>query len=225
MFKIIQFLRNLNGRRKYGNKSTQEIFTDIMKKKVWGDGDSVSGTGSGIVQTKSILEGIPLLLKKYQVKSILDAPCGDYNWMQNVELNDIDYIGADIVPELIEQNKGHFSSNNINFIQLDLIKDKLPKVDLVFCRDCFVHLSLKEIRTALWNIKKSGSKYLLTSTFTSRKENIDIQTGLWRPLNFQESPFEFEPPLELIVEGNTENNGAFKDKSLGLWEISSLDSK
>jgi len=44
-------------------------------------------------------------LQSLQIKTLLDAPCGDGNWINKVDLSGITYIGADIVPEIIETNK------------------------------------------------------------------------------------------------------------------------
>lgn len=35
-------------------------------------------------------------------------------------------------------------------------------------------------------------------------------------------PFMLPNPLELIIEGCTEDNGAYEDKSLGLWKIADI---
>ena len=43
-----------------------------------------------------------------------------------------------------------------------------------------------------------------------------------RMLNMEKFPFYFNKPLEIIVEGCTENDGSNADKSLGLWEIKKL---
>ena len=37
--------------------------------------------------------------------SLLDAPCGDFNWMRHVPLGGVSYTGADVVPELIARNR------------------------------------------------------------------------------------------------------------------------
>ncbi len=105
------------------------------------------------------------------------------------------------------------------------MKDELPEVDLIFCRDCLVHFSHSDIFKALTNIRRSGAIYLLTTTFSGRKENHDINTGEWRVLNFEAAPFHFPPPLRLLVENCTQQNskGAYKDKSLGLWKISDFE--
>jgi len=46
----------------------------------------------------------------------------------------------------------------------------------------------------LRNIRRSGSAYLLVTTFPDRKENVDIITGNWRPLNMEKPPFNFPRP-------------------------------
>jgi len=82
----------------------ENIFTEIYKKNYWGDKDTISGTGSNLIQTKLIIESIPNILKEYKISTILDIPCGNFYWMNNVNLNGINYIGVDIVKELIEAN-------------------------------------------------------------------------------------------------------------------------
>ena len=73
--------------------------------------------------------------------------------------------------------------------------------------------------SAIRNFHKSGTKYLLTTTFTGIKENTDIVSGRVRPINLQKPPFNFPMPILLINEHCTEEVGRFADKSLGLWEI------
>jgi len=98
----------------------------------------------------------------------------------------------------------------------------VPKVDLVFCRDCLVHLSFEHVFAALRQICASESQYLLTTTFVDRQQNGDIATGNWRPLNLRVAPFEFPESLLLVNEKCTEDGGQFRDKSLGLWKVSDL---
>jgi hypothetical protein len=155
---------------------------------------------------------------------MLDIPCGDFNWMKYVDLGDVAYQGADILDELIEMNQSQFSGGKRAFHTMDLLKDKLPEVDLIFCRDCLVHFSNKHINLAIANIKLSGAAYLLTTTFPGG-ENGDITTGDWRMLNLQASPFWFPEPLELFNEGAHVNASGVIRKSLGLWKIDELPKK
>lgn len=133
---------------------------------------------------------------------------------------DIQYTGADIVEPIILHNQSHYSSENRNFILLNLLADKIPEVDLVFCRDCMVHFSNRDIFTALRNIKSSGSKYLLTTTFTKRKVNSSIVTGEWHPVNLTLAPFSLPAPLTVIDDSYDSAN--YYDKHLGLWRIEDI---
>jgi hypothetical protein len=108
-----------------------------------------------------------------------DIPCGDFNWISKVDLNNVDYLGSDIVSELIEKNNHNYSNESIRFRTLDLTADSLPEVDLIFTRDCLVHLSYDDTLKALSSIIESGSKYLLTSSFVDRERNYNIATGEW----------------------------------------------
>lgn len=219
---LYRMLRNEFVSYQLKSKDTEQVFTDIYKHNAWGGKDSVSGPGSNFHQTRIISKELPALFRDYRISSILDMPCGDFHWMKNVDLTGMDYTGADIVNELIEKNSELYQRDDVRFQTLNLIRDELPKVDLVFCRDCLVHLSLEDILCALKNLCNSQSEYILTTTFTKRTENHDIATGQWRALNLELSPFMLPRPLKVINEGCTEGNGNYKDKSLGLWRIADV---
>jgi len=69
------------------------------------------------------------------------------------------------------------------------------------------------------NFIKSKTKYLLSTTFTNIKENIDIPKGDFRPINLSIKPFSLGKPIELINEKCLEKNYKYKDKALGLWKL------
>lgn len=202
-------------------KSIKYIFSDVYYRRRWGD-LSISGPGATLIQTETIRVDLPFLLEKINARSLLDAPCGDFNWMKETKLNLEYYIGADIVPELIAHHQQTFGAPNRKFVNLDIISDDLPKVDVILCRDCLVHFSYRRIFPALRNFKKSGSTYLLTTSFPDQQENIDIITGGWRPLNLQIHPFNFPKPIDLIDEKLMEDNGKNLRKVLGLWQLNDI---
>lgn len=178
-------------------KSPKQVFTEIYRGNKWGDKDSFSGPGSNLDQTEAVRRVLPLLIQELNFKSILDLPCGDFAWMKLVEM-DVEYIGGDIVDELINDNQRQYGCNSRRFIHLDLLQDELPKVDLVLCRDCLVHFSYQHILRAIKNIKSSGTTYLLTTTFVGWERNENTPTGPWRPINLQLPPFGFPIPKKLI---------------------------
>ena len=204
------------------NSKNSKLFTEVYVKGLWGTAESRSGNGSNLEQTKTIREQLSILVRSLRVKKLLDSPCGDFYWMKGVELDVDEYIGVDIVRELIEENRRRYEKPGRKFIVLDITEDEIPRMDLIFCRDCLVHFSFRDISSALENIKASGSTYLLTTTFSRRDKNEDIRTGDWQPLNLQQSPFNFPEPISLINENCTIRNGIYADKCLGLWKISDI---
>jgi 2-polyprenyl-3-methyl-5-hydroxy-6-metoxy-1,4-benzoquinol methylase len=199
----------------------KNVFTSYYKNNTWRGKESKSGPGSDYDNTKFLIKELPFIFEKYGIKSILDIPCGDFNWMKRINLDSITYHGADIVDELIEENKAQYKRNNIKFSVLDLINDKLPRVDLVLVRDCFVHLNNDDIKKCLTNIKNSESKYLLSTTFTwiHMPTNVNIKNGNWRRVNLENKPFELPKALTNVVEGEPLLH---RDKSLGLWFIKDI---
>lgn len=201
---------------------SKELFTKYYNQNSWNGKESLSGPGSDYEQTKYLIPELEYLLKSLKIKSMLDIPCGDFNWMRRVNLDEIKYIGGDIVDKMILTNKRKYSSKNISFSIIDIVNDKLPQVDLIMVRDCFVHLPNKDILKALNNIKDSKSKYLLTTNFmwNSPKANIDIEVGGWRRINFEKNPFSFPHPQKIIIEGNIQSYD--RDKTMSLWEIKDI---
>jgi hypothetical protein len=145
--------------------------------------------------------------------------------MRHVKLKVEHYIGIDIVNTLIIKNQHEFGDSSTNFICMDLADGVLPQADLIFSRDCLVHLSLDDGLRIIENFKRSGSKYLLTTTFIDRASNNDLVgiNDFWRPLNMQLPPFNFPKPIYLINEGCTEEDGQFTDKCLGLWLLKDIE--
>jgi hypothetical protein len=218
---VYRTLRRHYDRRQLRKKSVQQVFNDIFAHNGWSGDESVSGLGSSLSQTQVLIDTLPALLSKYGAKTMLDIPCGDFHWMKRVDLSAVTYLGGDIVASVVERNKQH-ETGKVSFRHLDLTTSELPKVDVIFCRDCLVHFAYSDLRRALDNICKSGSTYLLTTTFPDRERNHDIATGEWRPLNLRKAPFNFPQPIELINEKCTEADGIFADKSMALWKIDDI---
>jgi hypothetical protein len=197
-------------------------FRDIYRRNHWGGTVSPSGQGASPSQTDQLRRTLPVLLSRLGVDTLLDLPCGDYSWMKLVDLPAVSYTGADLLGEVIQPLQTAYTDSQHRFLVLDLTRDPLPRADLLFCRDCLVHLSFADIQRALNNAVRSGIPYLMTTTFPECEVNEDIVTGDWRPLNLERSPFHVPQPQELLNEGCTEGGGLFADKSLGVWRTDEL---
>jgi len=205
-------------------KTIKDRFTRIFKTNGFEGDESISGPGSNLIQTERLVRFLPELFRDLHIKRFLDAPCGDFHWMSKVNLDQVNYLGLDIVKELVDQNRKNYESESIDFQACDIINENLPNAELLLCRDCLVHLSFDNIMKFVSNFKSSSCEYLLTTTFPTRTTNIDIKEGVgWRPLNLEISPIRFPEPILLFNEGCTENDGTYHDKSLGLWHRDSLN--
>lgn len=202
----------------------KQLWTDSFNKYRWTSKESVSGPGSDLRETVVIRKELPLLIQKLGIQTMLDAACGDFNWMKEINLPLQKYVGVEVVQELVKINQERYGNDIRNFFVADIETDLLPKVDLILCRDCFIHYDFATTKKIIENFKRSGSKYLLTTTFTRRASNIDISMGGFLPLNLQRSPFFFPEPILIINEMVQPSwyYADFSDKSLGLWLIADL---
>lgn len=177
------------------NPSIEQRFDEIYQTNFW-LGESRSGTGSTLHATQNIRIHLPKLLEKFSIKKLFDAPCGDFNWMFQVLKNyKIDYLGADIVRDLIISNKKKYENDKTKFSQLDIRLDKLPNSELMICRDCLFHFSYEDIYMFLKNFLSSEIKYLLLSSHLNEEykfKNRDIVTGDFRNIDLFSEPFNFE---------------------------------
>lgn len=201
--------------------SLAERFDLIHRLGVYHHPDSYSGPAATLEETAQLRAALPRIIEERGIRTMLDIPCGDFAWMRHVELK-ADYTGADVVPELANANQQRYGNEKRRFVVLDATKDRLPRVDLIHCRDLLIHLSIADCRAALKNFIASGSQYLLTSHFAACTTNDEIVSGDFRPINLTAPPFGFPPPLEVINEESNLGDGAFRDRSMALWKLTDL---
>jgi hypothetical protein len=175
----------------------EQVFLKAYQSDAWGSAESKSGEGSELAATENLRPYLPELFARYGVKRFLDAPCGDWNWMSKVDLSAVEYVGADVVADVVERNTQAFARPGVRFVHADLTKDDLPPVDLILSRDCWVHLSFHDIGAMLKNFRRTGATWLLVSNSPKQDRNVAKSTSLtWRHLNLQKPPFSFPAPLE-----------------------------
>ncbi len=166
--------------------------------------ESVSGVGSTIAYTESLRHGLTSLFEDFEINSLLDAPCGDFNWMRFVVQDaNLRYLGADIVDELVRMNTDRYGNERIHFERLDITTDPLPSADLMICRDCLFHLSYNDIHNFIANFLRSDIPLLLTTTHRNHSNfsNQDIVSGDFRLIDLFAPPFGFpRSPLASIED-------------------------
>lgn len=192
------------------------VFESIFQKRVWGSDESMSGHGSTLAKTAVLRGRLKAAFGHFGIRSLVDAPCGDMNWMRTLDFKFEKFIGIDIVPVLIEKLRLEAFDSIYHFQVGNVVTDILPCYDAIFCRDCLVHLPFAAVHEAyrLWKI--AGFKFAFVTTFPDRRTNSDCGTGEWRPLNMEAAPFHWPRPLMMLRE---DHEPPYEDKSVGVWAL------
>ena len=188
--------------------------------RICGRPESTSGPGSGVARTAVFRDELSRLLKEIGRDRYLMLPV-ETSTDEGDQVDLDEYVGVDIVAELTDANQrkyGDSKTSSSNWIS----QGPTTTSRVIFCRDCLVHFSFRHIIDAIQNFKRSGSRFLLTTTFIRFPQNADIQTGGWRQINLEISPFNFPGPLALIDEKCTHSGGIYADKRLALWKLDDI---
>ena len=183
-------------------RTARSIFSDYWHTNHWRNSESKSGDGSTLKYTEGIRRELPGLIERVGVKTLLDLPCGDFNWFKEVSLPPgVRYMGGDIVPEMVTQLSQQYGSPVRQFRCIDALGDELPSADLWMCRDLIFHLPHSDIFRLLDNFLASSVEYLLiTSHAGSKVKNEDTFMGGFRLVDLRLSPFGLPEASQRIVD-------------------------
>ena len=177
-----------------------EVFTDIYKRKVWGD-----GSGGGSVHSQPYIDYVNALIAKHRPKVVFDIGCGDMVVASKFKLLGAKYIGWDASTHYAgEQNKGPHEVHDGK----DALTDELPEADLMLCKEVCQHLSNAQVKTLINRTKHYPIRVFCNSFddfHAPVKRNQDIKMGEFRPLTLLGEPFNqkvveaqmFGPPQQM----------------------------
>lgn len=170
--------------------------------------ETLCGAGSTLAATEYLRGVLPGILCKLGVRRVLDAPCGDFNWMQEVDLYGIQYIGCDASVENIQ---AAYRRADMDFRQMDIITEDLPPADAMLCRDFHQHLPDRLVFSSLRNFVASGIPWLLATTHDNEVNENIAKAGDFRRINLMAEPFNLVTPSILVPD--PPDSGHF----LGVW--------
>ena len=176
--------------------SREQAFTHVFSAGLWsGSGAGKSGGASDLNATSclrpaliDILEWIGIEKAAGEPIQVLDAPCGDLQWIPTLwdELRarhtgdskprSIKYMGIDIVKPLIDSHR-RWSTEvstlawlkrrhvSMSFDHHDVVEEALKQsYDLIHTKDMMIHLTNRDALTVLKTFAESGSRWLMATT-------------------------------------------------------------
>lgn len=156
---------------------------------------------------------LPVWCEELEVRSVVDAGCGDGLWQPTLP----GYYGVDIVPDVIERCKERFPWRRYEV--LDFVSRPLPPCNAVLCRDALQHLSLYDCLQALDNFRAADATILFASSHRSYA-NANIKTGEWYPVNLEAPPFSLGEPLREMADNVWPNGPSpWPDKVFAAWSL------
>ena len=131
---------------------------------------------------------------KNKIKSVSDIGCGDWEFSQYINWDDLTYKGYDIVESVIQSNNKKFAKPNIEF---KLLKDynKISHSDLLICKDVLQHLNHKEVNKFIEIVFPKFKKILLTNDVSNNslnddsRYNKDLKPGEYAWFDIRKGPY------------------------------------
>lgn len=167
-----------------------ERFEEIYANNEWGHG---SGEGSYPVHTKGYVKFIESFLQQYDITSVVDMGCGDWQFSRYINWGDAIYEGFDVVESIIHYNKEQFGNDRTKFNLYSGNPLTLPKADLLIAKDVLQHLSNSNIEIFL-PVLKSYKYFLITNCINPKDAtlNTDIKHGDFRYVDLRLQPFSLQ---------------------------------
>lgn len=172
----------------------EKVFTTIYNTCVWGankEGEGHSGGGSMLINCHEYMDYLQNFMKTHDIKTVVDAGCGDWEFSRHVNWDGIQYVGYDVVKHVIEKNQKKFSSSNIAFAHGNLVTTDLPCADLLLCKHVLQHLRNEDILAFLPQLRKFKYCILVNQvdpdTLSSNNEDIEIGGG--HKIDLNQPPF------------------------------------
>ena len=165
-----------------------------------------NGPGSTIEATTPARQWLRHIIDTYNITSMLDAPCGNGAWMKLVDLNGVHYTGIDVEPDVLAEAEANIPAGTFRNINL-LTARRLPKVDLVWCRDLTIHLDLDSAVRVVNKLRNTAKYVAITSHPNADNhrelpaEGHDGRPGYWcRGLDMEAAPFNLGTRIDSVIE-------------------------
>jgi 2-polyprenyl-3-methyl-5-hydroxy-6-metoxy-1,4-benzoquinol methylase len=196
-------------------KGAQEFSIKGIAHKEKSGIESASGSGSSMHATEHTRQFISDTINEYDIESVLDLGCGDFNWFSSIikEYPELNYTGWDAGSDLVEILNNANPQDNVNFYVKDIVTEEYPDVDLIVCRDVLFHMRDEIATTVVNKVKESSATYFLSTCYPTLNNNKNFKEiygpdWVWRTINLNQAPFDLHDfRINEIKEENIQAEG------------------
>ena len=160
----------------------EERFTLIYDKNRWGGG---SGTGSKMSRNQQkYIDMLMEVIDKYEVKTICDVGCGDWQFSKYIDWGDRKYDGIDCVKSVVETNVKEYQKDNIKFYHKTISDDYIPTgYDLIIIKDVIQHWTDEDIMKYFTQLIDNNKYVFATSGFQFNRDKSKNEKEWKRDIN------------------------------------------
>jgi len=163
------------------------VFEEIYAKGGWhGVG---SGRGSTPEYTAPFRHWLAQFMRDNAVRSVIDFGCGDWQWAVKMDWTDIDYLGLDVVPQVVRDNIALHERSGVHFERVAPDFSDVPQweADLLLVKDVMQHWPLLKCQQFLalpWRCRLA-----LFVNDGPISDNVDVEEGGYAMRDLQFAPF------------------------------------
>jgi len=182
---LLIFARRLTGLDRHAR-----VFNKYYLTNAWIGGGS--GSGSTPENTVAYREFLASFLRQYEIRSVVDLGCGDWQFSRLIDWTGIDYLGID-VSEVVLKNTKKFTTSNVHFANMDALSGDLPAADLLLVKDVIQHWSNSDIARFIPVLKRYKFALITNTSHKNIKRiNENIRPGACRPVDLSAEPFNVD---------------------------------
>ena len=181
-------------------------FNRIYAEGTWGRdvaGKGTSGTGSTLEITREYRAYLEDFIKTHNIKSVVDAGCGDWTFSSAIDWGGASYLGVDIASDVIAAVRARHEKPNVKF-QVGDITDDLPAADLLISKDVLQHLSNTLVHNFIENNLRKGKYKWVILTNDRGSKNSDVENGGYRAIDLSAPPFDVRGLVDLPIKFGNE---------------------
>ena len=195
-------LRMLYRERRLRRLSLPQAFNEVYKKRMWQQGQSLSGVGSEGLLAERYVAFVRGYLGEHRIETIVDAGCGDFNVGSRLCDGVSRCIALDASSYIIDANQKRYGDiSNVSFHVADLVVTAFPSADLVLVRQVLQHLTNDQIECVLTNLDHGEWDRVLIAEAVAdpsndANANLDLPSHSVRTrVNFGSGVFIDRPPF------------------------------